>query len=58
MTVVRLFHSPCHNIPTMNGIITEGGVELGFIFEADEFSAPVGLYNISCCLRDEMSLSN
>lgn len=48
------------NMPdsTMNGIITEGGVELGFIFEADEFSAPEGLYNISRCLRDEMSLSN
>jgi hypothetical protein len=42
--------------PTMNGIVTEGGVQLGFIFEADEFSAPKGLYNISRELRAEMEI--
>jgi hypothetical protein len=42
---------------TMNGIITEGGVELGFIFYADEFSAPEGLYNISRSLRHEMDVN-
>lgn len=40
--------------PTMSGILTEGGVTLGFIFEADEHTAPTGLYNISCELRDKM----
>ena len=42
--------------PTMNGIVTEGGVKLGFIFEADEFSAPKGLYNISRELRAEIEV--
>ena len=42
--------------PTMNGIVTEGGVMLGFIFEADEFSPPVGLYNISREVREEMEV--
>ena len=48
------FHSIEMPDPTMNGIETESGVTLGFIFEADEFSAPKGLYNISRELRNEM----
>jgi hypothetical protein len=40
--------------PTMNGIVTEGGVVLGFIRETEEYSPPAGLYNISRELRAEM----
>ncbi len=41
---------------TMNGIITEGGITLGFIIEVNEFSPPLGLYNIYREVREEIEV--
>ncbi|HEY0657882.1 MAG TPA: hypothetical protein VGD05_05385 [Pyrinomonadaceae bacterium] len=37
---------------SMDGIITEGGVVLGFIRESEEYSPPSGLYNISLSVQE------
>jgi hypothetical protein len=39
---------------SMKGIITEGGVVLGFIRESEEYA---GLYNIYCDFREEMEIN-
>ena len=40
--------------PTMDGIVTAAGVELGFIREDEEFSPPAGLYSICRDMRVQM----
>lgn len=39
---------------SMNGVVTLGGVVLGFIRESEEYSPPAGLYNISLSLYENM----
>lgn len=47
------FHVITMADPTMEGILTNGGVTLGFIKELTEFSPPLGLYSISRDLRSK-----